>query len=447
MAGDFLSQDEVDALLKGVTGEADEPEEGESEGAGIRAYNLGTQERIVRGRMPTLELVNERFARYLRIGMFNYMHRNAEISVGPIRVQKYSEFIRNLVVPTNLNLVAAKPLRGTSLFVFDPNLVFLVVDNMFGGDGRFHTRVEGRDFTATEQRIIQGLLGVVFAEYSKSWKPVHDITFEYIRSEMNSQFANIATPSEIVVSTTFTLEFGGATADMHICFPYSMLEPIRDLLYSTMQSDQLSTDKRWIGTLRKQLQSAEVEVVAQLGSGKISLREILKLKVGDVIPLNIPSKIEAQVDHVPLMECTYGQQNGTAMEDEGQISEDDWAAAMSEQAVAEATPQPAAQPADIFPSFGGTGTGGGMMNELDMILDIPVQITVELGRTKITIKNLLQLAHGSVVELEAMAGEPMDVLVNGTLIAQGEVVVVNDKFGIRLTDIITPSERMRKINR
>ncbi|MDD2883469.1 MAG: flagellar motor switch protein FliM [Dechloromonas sp.] len=310
MAGDFLSQDEVDALLKGVTGETDEPEEASGDESSIRAYNLGTQERIVRGRMPTLELVNERFARYLRIGLFNYMHRNAEISVGPIRVQKYSEFIRNLVVPTNLNLVAAKPLRGTALFVFDPNLVFLVVDNMFGGDGRFHTRVEGRDFTATEQRIIQGLLGVVFAEYSKSWKPVHDISFEYVRSEMNSQFANIATPSEIVVSTSFTLEFGGATADMHICFPYSMLEPIRDLLYSTMQSDQLSTDKRWIGTLRKQLQGAEVEIVAQLGAGVVSLRDILKLKPGDVIPITIPTHIEAQVDSVPLMECSYGQQNG-----------------------------------------------------------------------------------------------------------------------------------------
>ncbi|MFV5213312.1 flagellar motor switch protein FliM [Azonexus caeni] len=310
MAGDFLSQDEVDALLKGVTGETDDPEEGGGDESGIRAYNLGTQERIVRGRMPTLELVNERFARYLRIGLFNYMHRNAEISVGPIRVQKYSEFIRNLVVPTNLNLVAAKPLRGTALFVFDPNLVFLVVDNMFGGDGRFHTRVEGRDFTATEQRIIQGLLGVVFAEYSKAWKPVHTIQFEYIRSEMNSQFANIATPSEIVVSTSFTLEFGGATADMHICFPYSMLEPIRDLLYSTMQSDQLSTDKRWISTLRKQLQGAEVEIVAQLGSGKVSLREILRLKPGDVIPITIPTSIEALVDNVPLMECSYGQQNG-----------------------------------------------------------------------------------------------------------------------------------------
>ncbi len=137
-----------------------------------------------------------------------------------------------------------------------------------------------------------------------------------------------------------------------------------------------------------------------------------------------------------------------ATEDDGQISEDDWAAAMAEQAIAEASPAAAAaQPADIFPSFGGASGNAGMMNELDMILDIPVQMTVELGRTKITIKNLLQLAHGSVVELDAMAGEPMDVLVNGTLIAQGEVVVVNDKFGIRLTDIITPSERMRKLNR
>ncbi|MCK6405505.1 MAG: flagellar motor switch protein FliN [Rhodocyclaceae bacterium] len=131
---------------------------------------------------------------------------------------------------------------------------------------------------------------------------------------------------------------------------------------------------------------------------------------------------------------------------EDAISEDDWAAAMAEQATTEAS-APAAQPAQIFENFGGDTSRASVMNELDMILDIPVQITVELGRTKLTIKNLLQLAHGSVVELDAMAGEPMDVLVNGTLIAQGEVVVVNEKFGIRLTDIITPSERMKKLNR
>ena len=310
MATDFLSQDEVDALLKGVTGESDEPESTDEGDGGIRTYNLGTQERIVRGRMPTLELINERFARYLRIGLFNYMHRTTEISVGPIRVQKYSEFIRNLVVPTNLNLVAAKPLRGTSLFVFDPNLVFLVVDNMFGGDGRFHTRVEGRDFTPTEQRIIQGLLNVIFTEYSRSWKPVYDLSFDYIRSEMNSQFANIATPSEIVVSTTFSLEFGGTAADMHICFPYSMLEPIRDLLYSTMQSDQLSSDHRWIVMLRKQLKDAEVEIAARLASTTVTLGQILKLKTGDILPITIPDTIIASVDDIPLMECRYGQQGG-----------------------------------------------------------------------------------------------------------------------------------------
>jgi flagellar motor switch protein FliM len=241
---------------------------------GPRPYNLGTQERIVRGRMPTLELVNERFARYLRIGLFNYMHRSAEISVGRSACRSTASSSATWWSPTNLNLVAAKPLRGTALFVFDPSLVFLVVDNMFGGDGRFHTRVEGRDFTPPSSASSRGLLGVVFTEYTRSWKPVYDLTFEYIRSEMNSQFANIATPSEIVVSTTFSLEFGGSSADMHICFPYSMLEPIRDLLYSAMQSDQLSTDRRWIIMLRKQLKNAEVEITAKLATTTVSLRQI-----------------------------------------------------------------------------------------------------------------------------------------------------------------------------
>lgn len=310
MAQDFLSQEEVDALLKGVTGELDEPDRAEDDGSGIRSYDLATQERIVRGRMPTLELIHERFARYLRIGLFNYMHRNSEVSVGPIRVQKYSEFVRNLVVPTNLNLILAKPLRGTGLMVFDPNLVFLVVDNMFGGDGRFHTRVEGRDFTATEQRIIQGLLKVVFAEYERAWAPVFTLQFEYIRSEMNSQFANIATPSEIVVATTFTLEFGGAQADMHICFPYSMVEPIRDVLYSSMQSDHITQDKRWVSLMSRQVHGVDVRLVAKLAEAALTLRDIVNFKVGDVIPLDIPETITAHVDGVNVLECKYGVKDG-----------------------------------------------------------------------------------------------------------------------------------------
>jgi flagellar motor switch protein FliM len=309
MSQDFLSQEEVDALLKGVSGEVDEEPVVEETG-GVKNYDLGRQERIVRGRMPTMELINERFARLLRIGLFNYMHRSTEISVGPIRVQKYSEFIRNLVVPTNLNLVTVKPLRGTGLVVFDPNLVFLIVDNMFGGDGRFHTRVEGRDFTPTEQRIIQGLLNVVFVEYQKAWQPVYQIEFEYVRSEMNTQFANIATPSEIVVAITFTIELSGNSAEMHLCLPYSMVEPIRDVLYSTMHSEQAGSDRRWTGMLARQLQAAEVEVVVSLCQTSITLGEVAKLKVGDIIPVAIEDKVNATVDGIPVMECGYGLRNG-----------------------------------------------------------------------------------------------------------------------------------------
>jgi flagellar motor switch protein FliM len=310
MSDEFLSQEEVDALLKGVTGEAEEEAAAPQEDGGVKPYDLGRQERIVRGRMPTLELINERFSRYLRIGLFNYMHRNAEIAVGPVRVQKYSDFVRNLVVPTNLNLVQIKPLRGTALVVFDPNLVFLVVDNLFGSDGRFHVRVEGREFSATEQRIIMGLLNVVFREYEKAWKPVYEISFEYVRSEMNTQFVNIATPSEVVIAYTFTIDLSGKAAEMHFCLPYAMVEPIRDVLYSTMHSEQAGSDQRWTTLLRKQLLSAEVELVAPLAHAELTLGEVMHLKVGDVVPIEIPQTIEVKVDGVPLLQCRYGINNG-----------------------------------------------------------------------------------------------------------------------------------------
>ncbi len=309
MSDDILSQDEVDALLRGVTGEAEETQ-GEESASGIRNYDLGRQERIVRGRMPTLEIINERFARLFRIGLFNFMRRSAEISIGPVKVAKYSEFVRNLVVPTNLNLVHIKPLRGTALFIFDPNLVFLIVDNLFGGDGRFHMRVEGRDFTPTEQRIIQNLLDVVFEEYKKSWDPIYPVEFEYVRSEMNTQFANIATPTEVVVSVTFNIELGAGGGDFHVCMPYAMIEPIRDLLYSSMQADRTEVDERWVKQMSLQIQDAEVDLVANLGHTPVTLSQIVNLKVGDVISLDIPEAIVADVDGVPMLECKYGVVNG-----------------------------------------------------------------------------------------------------------------------------------------
>ncbi|MBL8505067.1 flagellar motor switch protein FliM [Methylobacillus glycogenes] len=309
MADNFLSQEEVDALLRGVTNEQ-EDDTPAVDPAGVRNYNLATQERIVRGRMPTLEIINERFARLLRIGLFNFLRRTTEVSVGPVKISKYSEFIRNLVVPTNLNLVHMKPLRGTALMVFDPTLVFLIVDNLFGGDGRFHTRVEGRDFTQTEQRIIQRILNIVFETYSKSWEPVYPLEFEYIRSEMNTQFANIATPNEVVVSTTFNIELGASSGEVHFCFPYSMIEPIRDVLTSPLQGETLGVDKRWVRLMTQQIQSADVVLVANLAQAELMLGDILNMKVGDVIPLSIDEEVEAKVDNVPVMRCKYGLFNG-----------------------------------------------------------------------------------------------------------------------------------------
>jgi flagellar motor switch protein FliM len=260
--------------------------------------------------MPTLEIINERFARLVRIELFNFLRRTVEVSVGPVRITKYSDFVRNLVVPTNLNLIQMKPLRGTALMVFDPTLVFLVVDNMFGGDGRFHTRVEGRDFTQTEQRIIQRILNIVFETYSKSWEPVYPVQFEYVRSEMNTQFANIATPNEVVVAVTFNVELGPASGEIHFCFPYSMIEPIRDMLSSSLQGEVLGADKRWVKLMTQQVQAAEVEIVADLAKTNMQIGAVLNMKVGDVIPLNIDESIEAQVDGVPVMLCKYGMFNG-----------------------------------------------------------------------------------------------------------------------------------------
>ncbi|MFZ5527999.1 MAG: flagellar motor switch protein FliM [Pseudomonadota bacterium] len=306
----ILSQDEVDALLQGITGESQKLEQEEAPTGGIRDYNLASQERIVRGRMPTMEIINERFARNIRIGLFNLIRRSPEVSVGGIKVQKYSAFLREIVVPTNFNIMAVRPLRGSGLVVCDPTLVFAVIDALFGGAGKFHTRIEGRDFSATEQRIIQRLIEVITAEYARAWKGIYPVELDYQRSEMQPQFANIATPSEIVVCTSFTLEIGETSGTIHFCIPYSTLEPIRDILYSSIQGDSAEPDRRWVKLLQQQIQSAEVEVVAELAKAPATVEQLLSFKPGDFIELDLNQLLEAKVDGVPIFECYYGTSNG-----------------------------------------------------------------------------------------------------------------------------------------
>ena len=306
----ILSQDEVDALLQGITGESQKLKAEEVEAGAIRQYDLASQERIVRGRMPTMEIINERFSRNIRVGLFNFIRRTPEVAVGGIKVQKYSAFLREIVVPTNFNIMSVRPLRGSGLIVCDPTLVFSVIDALFGGAGKFHTRIEGRDFSPTEQRVITRLVDVISAEYRKAWNGVYPIDLEYQRSEMQPQFANVAAPSEIVVTSSFTLEVGETSGTIHFCIPYATLEPIRDILYSTVQGDSMEPDRRWVKLLTHQIQDAQVEVVAELARAGATVEQLLAFKPGDFVELDLEKIIQAKVDGVPIFECQYGTSNG-----------------------------------------------------------------------------------------------------------------------------------------
>lgn len=303
-----LSQDEVDALMAGMTGD-DAPAAATppaTEEGGVRAYDMGSQERIVRGRMPTLEIINERFARNLRVGLFNFMRRNPEIAVDGLKVEKFSAFLRNLVVPANINVMHIRPLRGSALLICEPTLIFAVIDNLFGGVGHRPTRVEGRDFSATEQRIIQRLVEVLAGEYAKSWASIYPLKLEYSRSEVDTQFANIATPSEMVITSTLHIELGETGGAVHLCIPYSAFEPIRDILFSPMQGDSEGPNKRWVAMLTQQIKSATVELAAELAHSQATVRELLQLKVGDFIELDRLPTLVSKVDGVPVFECDYG---------------------------------------------------------------------------------------------------------------------------------------------
>ena len=310
MSDPILSQDEVDALLQGISTESDTLEPEAAVEAGVRRYDISGQERIVRGRMANLEIINERFARNIRNGLFALLRKSPEVSVGDIKVHKYSVFLRDIAVPTNLNLVSIQPLHGSGLVVCEPTLVFAAVDALFGGNGKFRTRIEGRDFSSVEQRVIRRLVDVVTAEYARAWAGTYPLELSYQRSEMLPQFATIATPSEVVVSTSFEMEIGEISGSVHICIPYATLEPIRDVLYSTAQMDGNAQDGRWLSLMKDQIQHADVELVVELANAPATVEQLLALAPGDFIELDLRRGIHAKVAGVPLLACHYGVSNG-----------------------------------------------------------------------------------------------------------------------------------------
>lgn len=305
---DLLSQDEIDALLHGVDDGLVETESDVEPGT-IKSYDLTSQDRIVRGRMPTLEMINERFARYTRISMFNLLRRSADVAVGGVQVMKFGEYVHSLYVPTSLNLVKMKPLRGTGLFILDAKLVFKLVDNFFGGDGR-HAKIEGREFTPTELRVVRMVIEQAFVDLAEAWHAVMPITFEYVNSEVNPAMANIVSPSEVVVVSTFHIELDGGGGDLHITLPYSMIEPIREMLDAGFQSDVDDQDERWINALREDILDVSVPVGATVVRRQLKLRDILHMQPGDVIPVELPEHMIMRANGVPSFKAKLGSHKG-----------------------------------------------------------------------------------------------------------------------------------------
>jgi flagellar motor switch protein FliM len=305
----ILSQDEVDALLQGITGETQKPTAEAAPTGALRDHDLSRQDRLVSARMPALEVVNERFARYISNGVFNLIRKSPEVSMGGIKVQKFSAFLGALVVPTNFNVMAVNPLRGAGLVVCDPSLVFAIIDALYGGVGKYPTRIEGREFSSTELRVIQRLVQTITAQYKRAWAGIYPLELQYQRSEMQPQFVNVATPNELVVSTQFTLEIGEAAGAVHLCLPYATLEPIRDVLVGPVPGDTASTDRRWVDLLKNQIQAAEVDLVAELGQAPATVEQLLAFKPGDFIELDLDPVIHAKVNGVPVFDAHYGISN------------------------------------------------------------------------------------------------------------------------------------------
>jgi flagellar motor switch protein FliM len=282
----ILNQDEVDALLKGLSGgDVEVEEEAVDFDDGIVTFDLANQDRIIRGRMPVLEIINDRFARLATNSLANSMRKKLDVNPISIDMSKFGDFMRSLPVPTSINIYKMEPLRGNALLVIDTRLVFALVENYFGGAGS-QPKVEGRDFTPIEQTIINNVVKALLTNLEDAWRPVHEVNIELVRSEINPQFASIVPPSDVVVVISFEVELENAIGSLVISLPYATIEPIRSKLYAAFQSERLEVDHAWIARFRDRLMETPVQFEATLGRSQITGRQLLNLRRGDILLLD-----------------------------------------------------------------------------------------------------------------------------------------------------------------
>lgn len=297
MAEQILSQVEVDALLKGLSdGDIDTEAKtgGPVEVDGVSVYDFEDQARSVRGKMPSLEMINEKFCRSINTELFNFLRKGVDVTSEGIETMRYSDFLENLSMPSSLNIFQLTPLRGQAMLAVSSDLVFILVDSYFGGDGSFHARVEGRDFTVVEQSVVRKVVDIIFKEMDDVWRPIHPVEHKFIRSETNPQFVNLVGAGEVVVVYSFQMEVDSHSDRFSFCVPYSIFEPIRDKLYGVRQGELDGIDNAWSENLREQLNQVKVGISGRIGCADMKLSELLSLQVGDVVQLD--QKIHEPID-------------------------------------------------------------------------------------------------------------------------------------------------------
>jgi len=282
-----LTQEEVDALLRGISGGDIETDvEDIHDPSDVVAYDLTSQDRIIRGRMPTLEMINEKYARLLRTTLSSLLRKVTSVSAISVNMVKFGEFLKTLPVPTSMHLFRMDPLRGASLFVVEAKVIFMLVDILFGGSGRDMFKVEGREFTAIESNIIRRVVLNALADLEKAWRGLIELRMEYQRSEVNPQFVYIVSPTDVVVVINFEIEVEYSSGLMTLCIPYATLEPLREKLQAGFQSEQMEVDKGLLERFRRNILQAEVDIVVELGGTQISAGDVVNFQVGDVVPLD-----------------------------------------------------------------------------------------------------------------------------------------------------------------
>ena len=283
---EVLSQGEVDALLRGVgDGEIEtEKDEAPEEVSGIVAYDLTSQEKIIRGRLPSLDIINQMFCRLFKNTFSTLMRKSVNVSTVSTDTIKFGDFLRSLPVPSSMHIFRMEPLRGHGLVIVESKVVYAVVDTFFGGSGA-DAVITDRDFSAIEIRMTKTVILSVLQDLEEAWRPVHTVTTSFVRSEGNPQFAAIVPPTDIVLVILFEIEMENMTGTLTICLPYEAIEPVIPKLKAQFQSEKLEVDHVWVRRLRGELLSTEIEIITELGTTEITPEDLMGFKVGDTLIL------------------------------------------------------------------------------------------------------------------------------------------------------------------